>query len=71
MMSEAQADMVLVEAGNLPVGPDAGLEDMELGERNLGGIFAPIGLRAWGSRCRSEVRHRIIHPTDDGKKDPI
>lgn len=35
MMSEAQADMVLVEAGNLPVVPDTGLEDMELGERNL------------------------------------
>lgn len=36
MMSEAQADMVLVEAGNLPVVPDTGLEDMELGDKNLG-----------------------------------
>lgn len=36
MMSEAQADMVLVAAGNLPVGPDTALGDMELGERNLG-----------------------------------
>ncbi len=36
MMSEAQADMVLVAAGNLPVGPDIALGDMELGERNLG-----------------------------------
>lgn len=35
MLTEAQADMVLVEAGNLPVVPDTGLEDMELGERNL------------------------------------
>lgn len=35
-MSEAQADMVLVAAGNLPVGPDIALGDMELGERNLG-----------------------------------
>lgn len=42
MMSEAQADMVLVEAGNLPVVPDTGLEDMELGEctrrRRVGGL---------------------------------
>ena len=35
MLTEARADMVLVEAGNLPVVPDTGLEDMELGERNL------------------------------------
>lgn len=35
MMSEAQADMILVEAGNLPVGPDTGLENMELGDMNL------------------------------------
>ncbi len=36
MMSEAQADMVLVEAGNLPVGPDIALGDMGLGDKNLG-----------------------------------
>ena len=36
MMSEAQADMVLAEAGSLPVVPDTGLEDMELGDKNLG-----------------------------------
>ena len=36
MMTETQVDMVLVEAGNLPVGPDTGLEDMELGDKNLG-----------------------------------
>ena len=35
MMSDAKADMVLVEAGNLPVGPDTGLEDMGLGDKNL------------------------------------
>ena len=35
MMTETQVDMLLVEAGNLPVVPDTGLEDMELGERNL------------------------------------
>ena len=60
MMSEAQADMVLVEAGNLPVVPDTGLEDMELGIRTLGSVPAAVGLGAWGSWCRSEVRHRII-----------
>lgn len=37
----AEADMVLVEAGNLPVGPDAGLEDMELGEETLGAYSPP------------------------------
>ena len=35
MLTEAQADMVLVAAGNLPVGPDIALGDMELEERNL------------------------------------
>ena len=35
MLTEARADMVLVEAGNLPVGPDIALGDMELEERNL------------------------------------
>ena len=48
MMSEAQADMVLVEAVNRPVGPDAGLEDMELGERNLGGHIRPHRVEGLG-----------------------
>ena len=60
MMSEAQADMVLVEGENLPVWPDTGLEDMELGIGALGSLAVAVGLRAWGSWCRSEVRHRII-----------
>lgn len=41
MMSEAPADMVLVQDGNLPVGPDTGLEDMGLGDKNLGGVYPP------------------------------
>jgi len=48
MMSEAQADMVLVEAGNLPVGPDAGLEDMELGERKPWGHIRPHRVEGLG-----------------------
>lgn len=70
-MSEVQVDTALVEGENLPVWPDTGLEDMELGIGTLGSLAVAVGLRAWGSWCLSEVGHRIIHPTDDGKKDPI
>ena len=31
-----------------------------LGIRTLGSVPAAVGLGAWGSWCRSEVRHRII-----------
>lgn len=53
-------DTALVEGENLPVGPDAGLEDMELGIRPLGSLPVAVGLRAWGSWCRSEVGHLIL-----------
>jgi hypothetical protein len=48
-MSEVQVDTALVEGENLPVWPDTGLEDMELGIGTLGSLPVAVGLRAWGS----------------------
>ena len=48
-MSEVQVDTALVEGENLPVWPDTGLEDMELGIGTLGSLAVAVGLRAWGS----------------------
>lgn len=42
-------DTALVEGENLPVWPDTGLEDMELGIGTLGSLSVAVGLRAWGS----------------------
>lgn len=59
-MSEVQVDTALLEGENLPVWPDTGLEDMELGIGTLGSLAVAVGLRAWGSWCRSEVGHLIL-----------
>lgn len=53
-------DTALVEGENLPVWPDTGLEDMELGIGTLGSLAVAVGLRAWGSWFRSEVGHLIL-----------
>ena len=59
-MSEVQVDTALVEGENLPVWPDTGLEDMELGIGTLGSLAVAGGWRAWGYWFRSVVGHLLL-----------